>query len=261
MNLGRFVKGQIPWNKGKKLPSLSEGQKKRLSELEKGKRKSKEMRENMSIAQKKSFANGRQSWNKDIDNRIIKICQGCGREFKIYPTRERYGKDKYCSIKCKKTRFNKLCELCGSEMSSIPSEINKGWGKYCSIKCKATALWKRDEYVKKQMISRKVKPNKTEMILEGILNKNFPLEYKFVGDGQFILNGKCPDFLNVNGQKKLIELYGEYWHKDENPQDRINYFREYGFETLVIWERELRDKNYLKKTISDFNNRENLICN
>jgi len=47
--------------------------------------------------------------------------------------------------------------------------------------------------------------------------------------------------MNINGQKKLIELYGDYWHKGQNPQKRINYFKKYGFKTLIIWEKEYKN--------------------
>ncbi len=79
------------------------------------------------------------------------------------------------------------------------------------------------------------------------------LPYRYVGNGQFILGGKCPDFLNFNGQKKLIELFGDYWHKGENPQGRIDYFKQYGFDTLVIWEHELTEPSKLRERLLTFN--------
>ena len=77
------------------------------------------------------------------------------------------------------------------------------------------------------------------MILDMTLQKFFPNEWKYVGNGEFMIGGKCPDFVNMNGRKQLIELFGNYWHKDDNSQDRINYFKQYGFNTLIIWENEL----------------------
>lgn len=111
--------------------------------------------------------------------------------------------------------------------------------------------WQDEEYVKMMMRSHHVKPNKLEINLKNLLNEILPNEYKYVGDGQFIVGSKCPDFLNISGKKKLIELYGDYWHRNHNPQDRIEYFRQYGFDTLVIWESELQESN-LNKRISEF---------
>ena len=101
--------------------------------------------------------------------------------------------------------------------------------------------WQTEDYVRKQMKARAVRPNKTEIFLESILNDNFPNEWKYVGDGEVIIGGKCPDFININGKKEIIELFGDYWHKGENPEDRKNIFKKYGYHTLVIWEHELKD--------------------
>jgi hypothetical protein len=62
-------------------------------------------------------------------------------------------------------------------------------------------LWKNEEYAKRIFSALNVKPNKYELFLESWLNNNFNNEWKFVGDGQLIINGKCPDFVNVNGKK------------------------------------------------------------
>ena len=113
--------------------------------------------------------------------------------------------------------------------------------------------WQEPEFVRKQMRARGVKPNKTELNFNSILQRILPNEYKFVGDGEFILAGKCPDFINVNGQKKIIELYGNYWHKGDTGQKRITLFRQYGYETLIIWENELKDENSLKEKLLNFN--------
>jgi len=113
-------------------------------------------------------------------------------------------------------------------------------------------FWQTPEYVAKQMEARGVKPNKPEKFLTKLFQKLFPNQWKYVGDGQFILAGKCPDFVNINGQKKIIELYGDYWHKDDNPQDRIDLFAKYGYQTLVIWEHELKDIKQLLGKLMGF---------
>lgn len=83
------------------------------------------------------------------------------------------------------------------------------------------------------------RPNKLEKGMQDLLDELFPGEYRYVGDGQLILCGKCPDFANVNGQKKLIEVFGDYWHQGEDPSWRIALFSRLGFQTLVVWESEL----------------------
>lgn len=108
------------------------------------------------------------------------------------------------------------------------------------------------EYWKALRKSLNLRPNKQEKKLGSILQNLLPNEYKYVGDFSFILGGKCPDFMNINGKKKLIELYGSYWHRDDNPQDRINFFKQFGFDTLIVWEGELRDKNSLNVKLKKF---------
>jgi len=114
--------------------------------------------------------------------------------------------------------------------------------------------WKDPEFVKKQMKARNITPNKTELRFEKFLNKILPSEYEFVGDGQLIIGGRCPDYVNINGRKKLIELYGDYWHRNDDPQDKINHYKQYGFETLIVWEHELKDLLKVKNQITQFNN-------
>jgi len=115
-------------------------------------------------------------------------------------------------------------------------------------------LWQNPEWVTMFFNAQHAKPNKCETELLKILQTVVPGEYRYVGDGQFILAGKCPDFLNINGQKKLIEFYGDYWHKDDDPQVRIDLFKKYGYDTLVIWERELmNDREMVLQRIVEFN--------
>ena len=117
--------------------------------------------------------------------------------------------------------------------------------------------WQDPNFVKKQMKARNIKQNKMEVKLENIATDLFPNEYKFVGHGEFIIAGKCPDFVNINGQKKIIELYGDYWHDGDNPQDRIDLFAKYGYNTLVVWEHELKDIENLKIRLTEFHSRVN----
>jgi len=143
-------------------------------------------------------------------------------------------------------------------------EGNKG--KICSEETKeelrqiGRLRWKDPEFQKKMKKAWNIKPNKPETSLLNLLNNLYPNEWKYVGDFQFWLGGKNPDFMNVNGHKKLIELYGDYWHskevtgedEKEHEQDRIDYFKQYGFDTLIIWESELEDLDLICGKIDRF---------
>lgn len=108
------------------------------------------------------------------------------------------------------------------------------------------------EWVKNLYKARNAKPNKAELKLIGILDKNFPNEWEYVGDGKMILAGKIPDFINVNGKKQVIELFGRYWHRGENPQDRIDLFKQFGFSTVIIMDNELKDERLIVERVQDF---------
>ena len=124
--------------------------------------------------------------------------------------------------------------------------------------------WQNPEYREKQLeaifAGHDMTPNRPERRLRNGLNKMFPKEYKFVGDGKTFIGGKCPDFININGQKKIIELFGTFWHgkeytgrtKRQEEEQRINHFAKYGYETLIIWQKELEDIKQLKRKLIKF---------
>lgn len=104
----------------------------------------------------------------------------------------------------------------------------------------------KDKMIKGWLKGIQAKPNKAERKLNEIIQSIQKKEYALNVRGNImILGGKVPDFVNINGKKRLIELYGNYFHKDENPNDRIKYFRKFGYNTLIIWESELANKEKL----------------
>lgn len=108
-------------------------------------------------------------------------------------------------------------------------------------------LWENPEHAKIHIGFGK--PNKLEIKLDKILQDNFPGEWKYVGNGEVIIGRKNPDFININGKKQVIELYGTYWHKNHVPQDRIDHFKKHGFDCIILWDRELKDINYIVERI------------
>ena len=95
------------------------------------------------------------------------------------------------------------------------------------------------------------KPNKLEIKLEKMLTDN-NLPYKYVGGGEVVIGYWNPDFINTDGKKKLIELFGDYFHQGENPQNRIDKFARYGFETLIIWGCELKEPELVLEKVRQF---------
>ena len=83
-----------------------------------------------------------------------------------------------------------------------------------------------------------------------VLELAVPYGFKFVGDGNFYIGTLNPDF--YNGEDKVIEMFGDYWHKGENPQDRIDFFNERGYSCLVIWESDLKNIDKVLQRIISF---------
>jgi len=115
-------------------------------------------------------------------------------------------------------------------------------------------LWQDEKFIEKVQKSWSISPNKLEIEMTEFLEDNFPNEWKFTGNGDVWLGRKNPDFININGKKKIIELDGEFWHKDEKKKlDRIEYFKDYGYETLIITDKEfINNKKECQERIKEF---------
>lgn len=115
-----------------------------------------------------------------------------------------------------------------------------------------------------------VGPNKLEAVFQLFLNEYFPGVYRYVGDFQVRIGRRCPDFININGKKEVIELFGSFYHKVEEVQQTIDYYKQYGFSCIVVWGEELINPgelinhikygdlyipNYEGDTISDYEKR------
>ncbi len=103
-------------------------------------------------------------------------------------------------------------------------------------------------------------PNNAEIKLFNIVESIAPGEFRF-NDGWLILDGTIPDFPNVNGKKKVIDLFGCYWHNcpvctkgdgETEVYERSKRFGKLGWDYLVIWEHELSNEPVLATRIKEF---------
>lgn len=137
----------------------------------------------------------------------------------------------------KKPKVTVFCHRCGKPITVRPGEAK--FRKFCNIKCSLANM-------------SKDRPNGAEQVLLDLLNQYFPNEWKYTGDFSVWFGKKNPDFMNVDGKKKLIELFGKIHHRKEEEATRINHFKQFGFDTLVIWADELRNKEFLKEKLINF---------
>lgn len=148
--------------------------------------------------------------------------------------------------------------------------INKYQKNYLCMTCKYSCKHRRTLTVKSLLIycpkyemkdfsylreSQNIKPTKPEKIL----NDNTPNSIKYIGDAKKWItlnngNRKNPDFI-IKGQKKIIEVFGNYWHKNDNPQELINLYKQVGYDCIIFWEHEIyKDINLVKEKIEIFIN-------
>lgn len=97
-----------------------------------------------------------------------------------------------------------------------------------------------------------MKPNKPELKLLALLEDLYPGAWEYVGDFSHMINGKNPDFVNRD-RSSVIELFGDYWHRGDDPADRAAIFAPFGYKTLVIWEHELKCIKTVTERIIEFN--------
>ena len=127
--------------------------------------------------------------------------------------------------------------------NKLHSEITK---KKISISIKK--IWQDPKFQKTIAKALNLKPNN----LEKFFDKLTPKSIKYTGNRRFWITTKRgarnPDF-KVKGQNKIIEVFGDYWHKREDPNITIKEYAEVGWECIVFWENQIYSKT--KKVLGE----------
>jgi len=122
---------------------------------------------------------------------------------------------------------------------------------------KSTCKLHSEDAKRKCRIACQAKPNKAEARFELLCSK-YKLPFKYVGSGDVWLGTRNPDFINCNGKKQVVEIFGRYWHETSKyhnvPDNRgikatIRDYKKYGFECIVIWEEELENESLVLERI------------
>ena len=97
--------------------------------------------------------------------------------------------------------------------------------------------YKKPEVWKNWLRGTARRPTTPERELIKIIKENhYPLKY--VGDGRLNIGNMCPDFIHLS-EKKVVEVFGNYWHDSSEVDERIRNFKKYGYQCLIIWEKEI----------------------
>ena len=198
---------------------------------------------------------------RDTYKYIWQACADCGKErwVQLIRNKPKYKLCLQCAIKKRKQSFpnrsgsnnshwrggkvRKICLNCEEEFYIYPGKQDDGRTKFCSHSCIMI-------YQRKQGIFSS-KPNKPEQILINLFEKD-NLPFKYVGAGEVWFGNRNPDFINTNGAKQVIELLGTYWHPLFDGANRIEHYKQYGFDCLIIWEDELEDTKKIIKKVEKF---------
>lgn len=105
----------------------------------------------------------------------------------------------------------------------------------------------RDKVIREMIRGNHQRPTTPERRVISIIDL-YNLPFKYTGDGSFIIHGVNPDFVNCNGAKVVLEIFGDHWHNPEGRDiewrrtelGRIMLFNSFGFKCIVFWESELK---------------------
>ena len=124
------------------------------------------------------------------------------------------------------------------------AEAHRGNRHSDAAKCRIGESLRRAYSEGRRSVQQLLVPNLWELKLLAVAQE---FGFWFTGDGSHQVEGRKPDFWD--GGRRVIELYGEYWHEGHDPKDRIGWFAERGYRCLVVWGKELRDMEGVRQRI------------
>ena len=149
----------------------------------------------------------------------------------------------------KKPRVERKCFYCNKIMMVIETSKKK----FCNEKCMGLNSVGRiltKEHIRNSLRRREI--SSLEKKFNDIVFEN-NLPYKFVGNGNFFIERKNPDFINTNGEKIAVEVYAKYYKLrnnisiDEWKENRQKIFNEYGWKIIFFDETEVNEENVIRK--------------
>jgi len=103
-------------------------------------------------------------------------------------------------------------------------------------------------------------PTKPEIRVSKVIS-DYNLPFKYVGNGDKWIEGLNPDFICTNEERKIIEVFGRYWHQEmddiswkRTEEGRKSFFSELGYDTLILWDDQISNLSdqAIAKQISAF---------
>jgi very-short-patch-repair endonuclease len=194
------------------------------------------------IAQK---AEGRLVWNKGLtrstDTRVAQYADKLVGRTVSDALREKM------SIDRRKHVWYDVCQECGrskghsrrSRCSFCAAEYRvKTYPNGMSGKKMKLGQW---EHMMRSMRGVQTRPERA--VDRAIRNVFSPYQvYEYTGLGGIVVTlasgkRKIPDFVSRQ-ERKIIEVYGRYWHRNDDPNYQIRQYKAVGWDCLVLWEEE-----------------------
>lgn len=204
---------------------------------------------------------------------LVKMCI-CGVQFRTWPSQNHT----FCSKACADTHFSILFkERYRLHPESHPmigrvesvewraSISRSGKGKSGAPKGSPGFRGKHTEETKDKLrlkrMGRRIPRANTgfEKAFKWICKK-YHLPFKYVGDGQVWIGRVNPDFIDYNGKKVAVEIFGDYWHTplfrqtalkpSYTEQGRRALLKQYGWKLIVIWASEFKLPNATERILS-----------
>lgn len=250
-----FKEGKLKsWNKGKKLHytvwnrNLTKEIDERLKKF--GEKVSKALKGKHN-SPKTEFKKGHITWNKNKKGCFSKESIKKGSELRKGEKNPWYGKG-FMTGKHHREESKKRIARASKELWKNPHHKKR-------IVDIMKQKWKDPLFIKKRLESFNFKPNKVELRLTKIIQK-YGLPFRYVGDAKFWIGKKNPDFVH-NNKKKVIEIFGRFWHDPKiNPkvhikrteEETIKHYEKCGFSCLIIWGEELKNENFILNKVLNF---------
>lgn len=191
---------------------------------------------------------GKTTWNKGLtrsDSRVAAYSDKLVGRLVSEETRVKISRANY-----RGNPFFDVCRECGRK---------KGHSKrprccFCAAKWRAANCVNgmkgkklSHEHKMKLMAANKqqTKPTKPELAMAKTLYNVFgpynPYRYSGCGDNRFWVRAgsvtKNPDFVSTK-LRKVIEVFGRYWHLPEDEEATISHYKSAGWDCLIVWEDE-----------------------
>jgi G:T-mismatch repair DNA endonuclease (very short patch repair protein) len=179
-----------------------------------------------------------------LRKRIPVICDNCNKILEVVPYVKKHQKYHFCNKICYMEWNHRIgYEIRPFNLTKKGRKIlEKIWSK------NGYKLWfkktkeEKTQWNKKMRSFQAIRPTKPEKILKDIIDRN-KLEYKYTGDGKFWIANINPDFINCNGKKIVLEVFGDYWHNLDKvkirDEKKLITFKKYGWNRIVLWEKEI----------------------